>query len=188
MKDIYGRDIGTRIDLRYGDGDYEARHPWPEETAVSAGTRGLVLGRDGTSYRTAFMEVYPPGASFIRGEGATAAECEDACWAAYQKALTCPSGAGHAWEPRGYRNGAGFCTHCGTFKAKAFTPEELGLHCHACGAATFYSRDGDRMGCEAHPVDPAQEHLSGLELLLHDPAADRSDVDTSATVPAPESA
>lgn len=140
---ITGRDIGTTINFRT-QGEYRARHPWPAETVVSAGS-GLVFVRnpregEPTSYRTLFMEVYPPGASFIRGEGDSPESCEDAAWAKYQLARQCSDGSGiHAWEARGYRNGAGFCTRCNTFASKAFTGEQLGQLCKTCGTGTTYS-------------------------------------------------
>lgn len=143
MKDIYGVEVGTEIDFRSA-GVLEAQFPWPAGTAVSAGL-GVVFRRqpgpdEAARYTTLFMEAYPPGASFIRGEGETPAECEEKCWAQYQRALHCIDGSGqHEWEPRGYRNGAGFCAKCDTFHAKTFTGEQLGQHCRECGIGTTYS-------------------------------------------------
>ncbi|MFI9629279.1 hypothetical protein [Streptomyces sp. NPDC052042] len=140
---ITGEDIGTTIDFR-SIGPYLARHLWPEETVVSAG-HGVVLshtpGKPG--YATLFMEVYPPGAAFIRGEGETPEACEDSCWKQYQFALNCTperaaENAGHEWEPRGYKNGAGFCKHCGTFSSRIFTGEQLGQFCRDCGVGTTH--------------------------------------------------
>lgn len=153
-----GADLGTHISFRTA-GFYEVHHPWPEETVVSAG-KGLVVVRGGQDYTTLFMEVYPPGASFIRGQGATPAECEDAAWAKYQLALHCLperalSAQDHEWEPRGYRNGAGLCLHCDAFKAQAFTGEELGQHCLECGVGTTHHYEEDAeggavFGCKEH--------------------------------------
>ena len=111
MQDLFGDDIGTTIDFR-SQGSYGARHPWPEETAVSAGGGVVLSDEPGKSYSTLFMEVCPPEASFIRGEGATPAECEDAAWTKYQRALHCiePHTA-HEFEPRNYKNGADNLTH-----------------------------------------------------------------------------
>lgn len=147
MKNLYGEDIGITITFRkFGshtvDVVHEARHPWPAETTVSAGN-GVVMRRGKPGYTTLFMEVYPPGASFIRGEGKTPAECEDACWVKYQAALNCPNGTGHHWEPRHYTNGAALCRHCNTFKPDVFTGEQLGQFCRACGIGTRYHRDPD---------------------------------------------
>lgn len=193
MKDIYGADIGTTIPFnRYGnDMDHPAQYPWPAETQVSAG-RGVVLSKEpGKSYSTLFMEVYPPGASFIRGEGTTAAECEDSAWKQYLSALSCPGTESmqHEFEPRGYKNGAGFCKHCNTFKSEAFTGEQLGQHCLVCGIGTTYhwQRDDDgefeflcREHCSDHrgPIDGQGKHsleelLDALAEDLDEPDADR---------------
>lgn len=154
MKSLFGEDVGTRIDFRSDIGEVDARHPWPDDTVVSAG-RGLVIGRRGQpSYRTLFVEVYPPGAAFIRGEGATPQECEDTAWGKYQLALHCTQPDGHVWEARGYRNGAGFCAHCNTFASEVFTGEQLGQHCHVCGTGTTWHwethPEGVRFFCAAH--------------------------------------
>ncbi|MEU6263700.1 hypothetical protein [Saccharopolyspora shandongensis] len=83
------------------------------------------------------MEIYPPGAAFIRSEGQTPAECEDSAWAQYQHALDCTDGTGrHDWESRGYRNGAGFCSRCNTVDPQVFTGEQLGQHCRVCQTGT----------------------------------------------------
>lgn len=167
MYDIYGRDIGTTIEFRKFGGapesTHKAAHPWPRETNVSAGN-GVVFSKSG-NYTTLFMEVYPPGASFIRGEGETPQECEESCWKQYQKALNCPAGE-HEWEARDYRNGAGFCKHCGTFKADAFTGEQLGQFCHICGVGTTYSwkdaPDGVVFSCKEHHVLDKESPLAKL--------------------------
>lgn len=173
MFHIYGKDVGTTIDFRSA-GTHEATHPWPEETKVSAGN-GVVFQR-GTdeSYRTLFMEVYPPGASFIRGEGKTFQECEDAAWSRYQDALRCPKTQDgvHRWIPKGYTNGAGFCAHCNTFQSQTFTGEELGQFCDTCGAGTTYHRSKGDDGvqiflCKEHtPARDTEDALSRLFDML----------------------
>ncbi|WP_371793098.1 hypothetical protein OG285_32735 [Streptomyces sp. NBC_01471] len=141
------QDTGTTIDFR-SQGPCEVRHPWPAETAVCA-VSGVVLIRNAkegerTSYTMLFMEVYPPEAAFIRGEGATPEACEDTAWAKYQRALNCSDGSGsHNWEARGYRNGAGFCSRCGTFGSQIITSEQLDQFCRVCGTGTTYHRDTD---------------------------------------------
>lgn len=137
MRDLYGADIGTSIEFR-GEGTLVAKHPWPKETIVSAG-HGVVFSRSKkSSYRTLFMEVYPPEGGFLRGEGPTMAACENAAWAKYQLMLTCTEPTGHEFVPRNYHNGAGFCRHCNTFKSQCFTGEQLGQFCHECGIGTTY--------------------------------------------------
>lgn len=157
---ISGEDVGTTIEFR-GQGAHQAQHPWPETTIVSAG-KGLVFRR-GTreSYRTLFIEVYPPGASIIRGEGETFEACENAAWTKYQNALSCPASedGSHQWVPRGHKNGAGFCAHCNTFKSKAFTGQDLGQFCDTCGVGTTYHWDTNAAGeeiflCEEHTPEP----------------------------------
>lgn len=128
--------------------DVEARHPWPQGCEVQGGTSGLVIVKGGEPYTTAFVEAFPD--TFIRGEGATVQEAEDACWAQYQKRVGCP---GHEWEARNYKNGAGFCKHCGTFGSKVFTPEQLGLFCKVCGVPTYWSRQNDDFFCPEHATD-----------------------------------
>lgn len=159
MREIMtGHDIGTSIDFR-SLGNYEARHPWPAETIVSAGP-GIVFTRkastgERSSYSTPFMEAYPPDAAFIRGEGETPAACEDSAWAKYQLALNCSDGSGtHDWESRGYQNGAGFCSRCNTFGSDVFTGEQLGQLCRDCGAGTTWHAEKDGAGtvwlCKEH--------------------------------------
>jgi hypothetical protein len=170
---ITGADVGTTIDFR-DFGVYEAQHPWPVETTVSAG-RGIVFVRkpkpgEPTSYLSMFMEVYAPGAAFIRGEGETPEDCENAAWATYQLALYCSGPGGvHAWEPRGYSNGAGFCVHCNTFKSDVFTGEGLGQHCEICQVGTTYDWEKNDAGdvvfrCKEHHV--RSEKMKGLLGML----------------------
>lgn len=95
--------------LRTGE---QARHPWPEGILIQGGKAGLAI-RDGKSYTTAFVEAFPAH-TFLRGEGKTVAEAEDACWAQHQRMAACPAYPDHGpFEPRQYTNGAGFCTRCG---------------------------------------------------------------------------
>lgn len=124
-----------------------ARHDWPEGTFIQGGGSGLVLSRNG-NYHTAFVEVNPADMrTFIRGEGATIPEAEDAAWATYRRNADCP---GHEFEPRGYTNGAGFCKHCGMFSSHQFTAEQLGLHCAVCGTPANWCTAGGKWFCENH--------------------------------------
>ena len=86
------------------------RHPWPADCKVQGGAHGVVF-TDGEPYRTAFVEAFP--GTFIRGEGKTIAEAEDACWAIYERLAACPHDQG--FDRRHYVNGAGFCRGCGTW-------------------------------------------------------------------------
>ena len=132
--------------------DVEAQYPWPEDCLVQGGSSGLVIVPGGESYGTAFVEAFPD--TFIRGEGATIKEAEDSAWAKYQRRVSCP---GHEWEPRNYKNGAGFCKFCNTFQSRVFTPGDLGLSCHICGVPTYWSREDDKFFCEEHAVDRDSE-------------------------------
>lgn len=94
------------------------RHPWPADVFVQGGALGVVV-RGGEVYRTAFVEAFP--GTFLRGEGATIAEAEDAAWRQYEVLASCdPHGP---YEARQYRNGAGYCVKCGTWFSKVL-PEQ----------------------------------------------------------------
>jgi hypothetical protein len=92
------------------------RYPWPEDCKVQGGGRGVVF-TNSTSYRTAFVEAFP--GTFIRGEGKTIAEAEDACWVKYERLAACPHDQG--FDRRDYVNGSGFCRRCGTWFASDTT-------------------------------------------------------------------
>lgn len=109
---------GMREILRTGE---QAMFPWPQDMYLQGGKRGLVVGRKG-SYRTAFVEAFPPG-TFLRGEGETVAEAEAACWAKYEKHIACDGSGEHGpYEPRQYENGGGFCVKCGAWFSKVCEP------------------------------------------------------------------
>lgn len=160
MYDLFGRDIGDKY----------SRHPdapdvtvdWPDGTAASFGRKGLVLGKRG-SYTTMFLEVYPCQGVFIRGEGRTAEECENACWQKWQKHLHCDgTGKPHQWEPGRYRNGVGTCTRCGVTESNKITHAELNAYCHICGTPTFdRHNDAGRYACREHCLSGNGEHVWG---------------------------
>ncbi len=93
------------------------RYPWPTDCFVQGGRRGVVFRGDQPSYRTAFVEAFPRNPNtFIRGEGATVAEAEDHAWQQYETLTACPTHPEHGpWDRRQYRNGAAYCTNCGTW-------------------------------------------------------------------------
>lgn len=118
------------------------RHPWPEGMFIQGGKSGVVFNNDGSSYRTAFVEAFPD--TFLRGEGATIAEAEDACWAKYQHLISCPAHPQHGpFEARNYTNGAGFCTQCGAWFSKVCEPSiDYKINAVACDRVTAkYGRD-----------------------------------------------
>lgn len=135
--------------LRGGPGRQPApaRHPWPEDCYLQGGRSGVVLASSG-SYRTAFVEAFPASPPvFIRGEGETIEQAENAAWERYQQMLTCPAHPAHGpWDRRTYRNGYAFCEQCGT----GFGWEITGL--------------------DELPADPDQPPSALERALLGDPA------------------
>lgn len=172
-----GRNTGRRI--AHTDG-YEARLPWPPDAKIQGGARGIVLSRaPGKTYRTAFVEAFLAG-TFIRGEGETLEKAEDDCWEKYQRVLHCPGPTGeHEYAPHPpnnpenlYRNGAGFCRHCGSFQPDVFTGVDLGQRCEVCNNPTLWwfgeNTDGEAVFlCEEH-VDRKGEYLQGPLTLLEE--------------------
>lgn len=151
-----------------GVGMYSVVKPWPQDCYVQGGDDGIVFTEEGAfdavmsssvealevvcgktsraHYTTAFFEAFPKHPStFIRGEGKTVDEAEACAWTQYEKFASCPN---HEFERRGYRNGAGFCKHCGMFASKAFEPLD---HCCICDQPTHHIQDRhQRWYCERH--------------------------------------
>lgn len=91
-------------------------HPqqvWPADCFVQWGGDGVVISND-SARTTAFFEAFPEGLGFIRGEGATVKEAEEAAFTKYLRQSACP---GHEWSRRHYTNGYAFCRHCGCGKS-----------------------------------------------------------------------
>ncbi|THA72452.1 hypothetical protein E6R60_26330 [Streptomyces sp. A0642] len=100
----------------------EAQHDWPDDVFIQGGTHGVAFGGPDGAYQTAFFEAFP-GDTFLRGEGKTIAEAEESCWGQYQRFIVCDGSGEHGpYERREYRNGAGFCTKCGTWMSNVFEP------------------------------------------------------------------
>ena len=120
----------TKIKMSASHEDYDSPHDYGD-AFVQGGHNGLVIDRTDTtkSYRTAFVEAFVDN-SFVRGEGKTIQEADDACWDKIVKQRSCSE---HEFIPRSYTNGAGFCKHCGYFASKHFTGEDLGQLCDVCG-------------------------------------------------------
>lgn len=105
--------------------DQPMRHRWPADVFVQGGSRGLVVGRSlDDVYQTAFVEAFPRNPdTFLRGEGKTIADAEDALWAKYERMNGCAAAPAHGpFEARQYRNGGGFCTVCGTWFSRVVPP------------------------------------------------------------------
>lgn len=159
-----------------------ARHSWPADCFIQGGVDGVVLQSGCMSeafscpakgveaiaaamgvvnppgYRTAFFEAFPRSPkSFLRGEGNTLAEAEDACWKDWQQILACP---GHEFGRGHYRSGAGICKYCGVFNSSAFNSTLD--PCVRCGdgssAATFGPDRHGRWHCKkCFPLIPEDD-------------------------------
>lgn len=103
------------------DKDYVPQYDWPGDTVVQWGGNGVVLGKK--SYTTAFFEAFPDenitsSGGFIRGEGKTIAEAENAAYAAFLKETSC----NHLWGREHYRNSGQLCRHCRAFRCDYVKP------------------------------------------------------------------
>ena len=180
-----------------GGAKYTCRHPWPEDCSVQCGgdgivfveksleeafedpiqTAGEVMGiaesTDKSSYRTAFFEAFPRNPNtFIRGEGKTREEAEDAAWTKFQKHSACEH---PAFEKRGYNNGAGFCVACGMFSSKHYAPWDKcpgcdhpvypGSRCYHC-RMTQEAEAEDKDGLSELFADDIAEDLACTEQLF----------------------
>lgn len=122
---------------------YECKHPWPKRCHIQCGDRGVVLSSSG-SYRTAFFEAFPSSPkTFIRGEGQTLEDAENAAWAKYKRIKECP---GHEFERRERTDGFGFCRHCNLF-AKALVSLQK---CCKCPSKNVWSKIDDKDFCRRH--------------------------------------
>ena len=156
-----------------GANAHTPRDAWPADCLVQWGSKGLVFAQGART--TAFFEAFPQEpATFIRGEGATVAEAEEAAFAKWHRILACP---GHDFERRTWRNGSGACRHCDLFNSRAFEPLE---RCTVCQCPTYYSLGVDAGGqqhwyCEAHAPE-RDRHLqpSALDRLLEEDANDNA--------------
>ena len=82
--------------------EHEPSDQWGEDCPVQWGGGGVVMSVKG-GYRTAFFEVFPKtGSGFIRGEGGTVPEAEEAALRKRRREMACPA---HVLGRRGYNNG-----------------------------------------------------------------------------------
>lgn len=102
---------------------YPCTKPWPADCSIQCGASGVVLSSKG-SYRTAFFEAFPLE-TFIRGQGATVQEAEEAAWEKYQAQLNCPE---HSFSRKG-ESEHGVCTLCSYNRLYVFKPVH---NCHVC--------------------------------------------------------
>lgn len=144
---------------------------WPLDCSVQCGGHGIVLpsgsfnkimspkthpmqslemladaAADEEPYTTAFFEAFPKSPKcFIRGEGKTIEEAEAAAFKKFAGILGCP---GHEFEPRGRKDGYGYCKHCALSM-----PEVLPIlnKCCKCKEPTNWSTDDrGRFYCKKH--------------------------------------
>jgi hypothetical protein len=120
----------------------------------------IVQWGDWSTSRKAFFEVFPSNPpTFIRGEGATVEEAEEAAWKKLVKISRCPK---HEFERRGYKSGAGLCKHCNLFLSDVFEPSEK---CAVCGIPAYYAVDIDgKAYCEDH-IDAIPDEKASPSLL-----------------------
>jgi hypothetical protein len=139
----------TKIKISASPADYDSSHNYGD-AMVQGGHNGLVINSKDTSksYRTAFVEAFIDN-SFVRGEGETIKDADDACWAKVIKQRSCPK---HEFIPHSYTNGAGFCKHCGYFASGYFSGEDLGQLCAVCGDGCLEFRiyKTERWYCTEH--------------------------------------
>ena len=101
-----------------------------------------------------YFEIYSknPDSYFCSPSGKTLEEAEKIGYEKYLKYVNC---TGHEFERRDYKNGVGFCDHCGLFKSKAFLPSTL---CVTCKIPTQHCYDSFKnYYCEIHEIDNKDE-------------------------------
>jgi len=165
---------------------YACLQAWPEDCKVQCGDAGIVFGTKGSldkvissenplgelaaqatdpeTYITAFFEAFPkpPVQTFIRGEGKTIEEAEEAAFKKYQKYAACDHSMGY--ERRDYKNGMGFCKGCGMSSSQAFLPSTT---CVVCGIPTNWSSDIDEnFYCEVHSSQMPEDKKHDLHKMV----------------------
>jgi hypothetical protein len=130
---------------------WPCRHDWP---------LGLFCqGGDGYVGGVAFFEAFPRDPdTFLRGEGPTVEDAEDACWARYVRIREC---SGHELVQDGV-SPHGTCRHCGLWQANVFQPKTC---CVRCGVSTDWL--SDRLGRYWCP-DHADEIPPGIRWSFQD--------------------
>lgn len=125
-----------------GSRPYVAKYDWGD-TYIQGGDTGLVLNGAKT-YETAFIEVFPTidgYSTFIRGEGSTPREAEEAAKLKIDKITNC---ANHEFtrEFRGKErtDGTGICKHCNLWSSNALPPKTLCFKCNKPTKKEFYDK------------------------------------------------
>ena len=142
---------------------YKCKYDWDDDCYVQCGDNGFVFGKK-RNYTTAFFEAFPKNPNtFIRGEGQTIEEAETRAWEQLTNYKNCKN---HEFERRGYKNGVGFCKHCGLMKSKAFEPS---TKCVICGHPTYYTSDKeDNYYCKKHSKDMPIDKMSDYQIRRYE--------------------
>lgn len=101
---------------------HTATRPWPDDLYIQGG-HGWASSKG--YHDEYFFEAMggTPG-TFLRGTGPTMADAETKVWQVWQHMAACPAAPAHGpFEPRGYTNGAGYCTGCGSWFSKVLPPQ-----------------------------------------------------------------
>lgn len=141
---------------------YQCVKLWPDDCFVQCGGAGVI----GDYY---FFEAFPRSPdTFIRADSAVSIEDAEAkAWARHEKNLSCE--LDHTdpanFDPRDYKNGAGFCKKCGYFGGSIFPPTD---HCTSCGVLTRFSYD---LKCRPWCTDcvskiPVEDQTQAEKMLL----------------------
>lgn len=116
----------------------ECHHEWPDDCFAQSGDMKRYQdfarkhGREPHDKRF-FFEAFPRNPNtWLRGEGDTFQQAEDACWKSWQKILACP---GHEFDRRGRDDGYAFCKHC---PLHGMFLEPL-TRCAVCGKTDCYA-------------------------------------------------
>lgn len=113
--------------------DYEPRHEWNCQTVSRPGWE--------PTGKRAHFEAYPNDPkTFLRGEGDTERDAEDAAWAELLRYRACEGHEYTSRDPWGgrYWNGGGFCIHCKMFACDVFSSLESPVTCAYCGTPTDF--------------------------------------------------
>jgi hypothetical protein len=108
---LHSRGAGSRVKVA-------CTKPWPDDCFVQSGDQrrlihhALILGREwANNVSPFFFEAFPRSPdTYLRGEGATFEDAENACWHQYQAILNCPE---HDFDRCGRSDGYARCRHCG---------------------------------------------------------------------------
>lgn len=101
--------------------DYDCQKNWPTDIFMQCGKEGIVISskKEKPSYRTSFFEAFPNDPStFIRGEGSSIEDAEDAAFQKYEKIMACNE---HDYKRR-LDSEHGTCIKCGLFTSNCFPP------------------------------------------------------------------